>query len=161
MTNGFSHIGVSTHDMERTIAFYEGVLGFPRVAEELLHINEGGTLRQISFDVGAQQYIVFMQCTGVDGISSAYDTGINQALGVPAGMYHYAFRESSVDALKAKRAQFAEKGVDVSDIIDLRTSLAFFFQDPNGLQLEFSATLRAFDETDLGRTSHASIAPGA
>lgn len=157
MTNGFSHVGVSTHNIEQTLAFYEDVLGFPRVADELLQIAGGGSLRQLSFDVGAGQYIVFMHCSGVQGISSSYDTGINRSLGVPPGMYHYAFREVSLDALKARRIELAEKGVDVSEIIDLRTSLAFFLQDPNGLQLEYVFVVRAFDETDLGRTSEATI----
>jgi catechol 2,3-dioxygenase-like lactoylglutathione lyase family enzyme len=161
MAQGFSHVGMSTHDIARTIAFYEDLLGFPRVADEIVHVNEGGTLRQLSFDVGGGQYVVFMECKGVRGISADYDTGINRALGVPAGMYHYAFREASLDALEARRARLVERGIEVSDIIDLGTSLAIFLLDCNGLQLEFGFPVRPFDNSDLARVSHASIALNA
>ncbi|SAL04286.1 Glyoxalase/Bleomycin resistance protein/Dioxygenase superfamily protein [Caballeronia arationis] len=160
MIQGFSHVGVSTHNMERTIAFYEDLLGFRRVVDETVHVNDGGTLRQLSFDVGGGQYMVFMECNNVRGISDDYDTGINRALGLPSGMYHYAFREPSFEALEARRARLLERGVEVSDVIDLGAALAVFLQDCNGIQLEFVHPVRPFDETDIGRVSHAEIAHG-
>jgi catechol 2,3-dioxygenase-like lactoylglutathione lyase family enzyme len=43
---GFSHIGLSTHDLDRTRAFYEGVLGFKPVVADTIKVKEGGHLRQ-------------------------------------------------------------------------------------------------------------------
>ena len=156
---GFSHVGVSTHDMDETIRFYENVLGFQRVVEEITTIREGGTLRQVYFDVGEWQHIVFMEAKNVAGIAADYDTSINAALGVPGGMYHFALRVATLEELEARRRELANRGAEVSDIIDLGSAKSVFLSDPNGLQLEFCCHTRPFDETDLKRESEASIAP--
>ena len=158
MSHGFSHVGVSTHDMDETIDFYERVLGFERVVEERMRINEGGTLRQAFFDAGDGQYIVFMEPRGVPGIAEDYDTGINEGLGVPGGMYHIALRIVSLEALERRRQQLEADGVEVSPVIDLGHAKSVFLSDPNGIQLEFCCQTRPFDDGDLGRESEASIA---
>ena len=86
---GFSHFGLSTHQMDATIQFYESVLGFPHVVEDLTRVKSGGTIRLVYFDVGDEQFIVFMEPKNVPGIPADYDTGNNGALGVPRGMYHF------------------------------------------------------------------------
>lgn len=156
--HGFSHVGVSTHDMDATIAFYEGLLGFRRVVEDRTVIREGGILRQVYFDVGEGQFIVFMEARNVAGVPSDYDTGINKALGVPLGMYHFALRVSSLDELESRRLDLAARGVEVSQVIDLGTAKSIFFSDPNDIQLELCCHVRAFDESDLHRESEASLA---
>lgn len=158
MSSGFSHIGLSTHDMERTCRFYEGILGFARVVDEMTHVDQGGSLRQVFFDIGGGQYVVFMEPRNVPGIAADYDTGINGALGTPAGMYHFAFREPSLDALNARRDSLLAAGVEVSDIIDLGTAKSIFLADPNNIQIEFACHTRPFDASDLGRVSHATVA---
>jgi catechol 2,3-dioxygenase-like lactoylglutathione lyase family enzyme len=42
----FSHIGLSTLDLDKTRAFYEGVLGFEAVVAETKRVEEGGRIRQ-------------------------------------------------------------------------------------------------------------------
>jgi catechol 2,3-dioxygenase-like lactoylglutathione lyase family enzyme len=49
---GFSHLGLSTLDLDKTRAFYEGVLGFEPVGADTITIEEGGHLRHMFFDVG-------------------------------------------------------------------------------------------------------------
>jgi catechol 2,3-dioxygenase-like lactoylglutathione lyase family enzyme len=44
---GFSHIGLSTLDINKTRAFYEGVLGFRLVGDDTITIEEGGHLRHM------------------------------------------------------------------------------------------------------------------
>src|SRR5690606_13005807 len=61
MSRGFSHVGLSTHDMATTCRFYEEILGFPRIVDEVTHVDQGGRLRQVFFDVGEGQYVVFME----------------------------------------------------------------------------------------------------
>jgi catechol 2,3-dioxygenase-like lactoylglutathione lyase family enzyme len=155
---GYSHVGVSTHHMDATIHFYETVLGFRRVVEDLTQVKPGGTVRMVYFDVGDDQFIVFMEPKNVAGIPAHYDTGINGALGVPRGMYHYSFKVLTLDALEARRRSLQDRGVDVSGIVDLTYAKAIFFFDPNGIQLEFCCQLRLFDESDLHKATEVSVA---
>jgi len=158
MSDGYSHVGVSTLDMDSTINFYEHILGFPKVLDNLTNVKEGGTLRQVYFDLGKGQYIVFMEPKGVKGIPNDFDTGINKALGLPGGMYHFAFKVESLHALEDKRIKLKEAGVVVSDIIDLDTAKSIFLTDPNQIQIELCCHMRSFTESDLFLKSEASIA---
>ena len=49
---GFSHIGLSTLDLDKTRDFYEGVLGFRPVICDTIKVAEGGKIRHIFFDTG-------------------------------------------------------------------------------------------------------------
>jgi catechol 2,3-dioxygenase-like lactoylglutathione lyase family enzyme len=100
---GFSHIGLSTLDLDKTRAFYEGVLGFKPVIADTVTIEEGGHLRHMFFDVGGGQLIAFLEPNGVPDVPAKYDAGINRGLGVPAGFYHFAFEAGSAAALSKKR----------------------------------------------------------
>ena len=107
---GFSHIGLSTHDLDKTRAFYEGVLGFKPVVADTITIEEGGHLRHMFFDVGGGQLIAFLEPNGVPDIPAKYDAGINRGLGVPAGFYHFAFEAGSTAALAHKRDELPHQG---------------------------------------------------
>jgi catechol 2,3-dioxygenase-like lactoylglutathione lyase family enzyme len=155
---GFSHVGVSTHQMDRTIQFYENVLGFHPVVEDLTRVSSGGALRMVYFDVGDGQFIVFMEPKNVPGIPADYDTSINGALGVPRGMYHFSFKSPSLDELELRRKSLESQGIDVSTTVDLGYAKAIFFFDPNGIQLEFCCQTRPFQEADLHQQSDVTIA---
>lgn len=158
MTQGYSHIGMSTHDMDATIAFYTRILGFARVADQVTLIREGGQIRQVYFDLGRDEYLVFMEARDIASIPQDYPTGINSALGTPAGMYHLAFKVDTLEALQAKRSELLRAGVDVSDCIDLGHAQSIFLADPNDLQIEFCWHSRPFRPEDLDRKETASIA---
>jgi catechol 2,3-dioxygenase-like lactoylglutathione lyase family enzyme len=145
--------------MESTIRFYEDVLGFRRLADNLMRITEGGTVRMVYLDVGDGQYIVFQESKGVQGIPTEYDAGINGALGLPKGMYHYAFRVSSLDGLEARRSEIANLGIEVSPIVDLGHAKSIFLFDPNEIQIEICCQTREFVESDLHQESEGSVAP--
>src|SRR6202008_3166582 len=115
---GFSHIGLSTLDLDRTRDFYENVLGFKAVRCDVLRIKEGGQIRHIFFDTGHDQLIAFMEARGVPGVPTAYDAGINRGLGVPSVFYHFAFEAGSEAALEETRNELIAKGVDVTDVGD-------------------------------------------
>jgi catechol 2,3-dioxygenase-like lactoylglutathione lyase family enzyme len=134
---GFSHIGLSTLDLDKTRAFYEGVLGFKPVVADTITIEEGGHLRHMFFDVGGGQLIAFLEPNGVPGIPAEYDAGINVGLGVPAGFYHFAFEAGSPAALAQKRDELRDKGVKTTDIVDHGMAQSIYFKDPNGLSLEY------------------------
>jgi len=145
---GFSHIGLSTLDLDKTRAFYEGVLGFEPVIADSIKIREGGRIRHVFFDVGRDQLIAFMEPQGIPGVPADYDAGINGGLGVPASFYHFAFEAGSEAALADKRDELRAKGVEVTDIVDHYWSKSIYFRDPNGLSLEYCCFLRALTEDD-------------
>jgi catechol 2,3-dioxygenase-like lactoylglutathione lyase family enzyme len=145
---GFSHIGLSTLDLDKTRAFYEGVLGFKPVVSDTITIEEGGRLRHLFFDIGRDQLIAFLEPEGVPGIPAHYDAGINHGLGVPAAFYHFAFEAGSVAALAEKRDELRDKGVEVTDIVDHGWAQSIYFKDPNGLSLEYCCMVRNLTEDD-------------
>ena len=144
----YSHIGLSTLDLDRTRAFYEDVLGFTAVRCDILEFEEGGRIRHIFFDAGGGQLIAFMEPHGIPGIPVEYDAGINRGLGVPDAFYHFAFEMESLEALEAKRAQLIAKGVRVTPIVDHEWVKSIYFKDPNGLMLEYAWQSRALGPDD-------------
>jgi len=147
--HGFSHVGVSTHDMDATVHFYEEVLGFPHVVESVTRVTSGGTVREVYFEIGEGQFIVFMEAKDVPGIPADYDTGINRALGVPLGMYHFALRVRSLDDLESRRRHLESHRVEVTPIVDLGHAKSIFFFDPNGIQLEDAQRAAELSKCDL------------
>jgi catechol 2,3-dioxygenase-like lactoylglutathione lyase family enzyme len=134
---GFSHIGLSTLDLDKTREFYEGVLGFKPIVADTIKIEEGGHLRHLFFDVGRDQLIAFLEPNGVPDVPIKYDAGINRGLGVPAGFYHFAFEAGSATELAEKRDELRAKGVETTDIVDHGWAQSIYFKDPNGLSLEY------------------------
>ena len=149
MTNkGFSHVGLSTLDLDATRDFYERVLGFPAVRCDVIRVKEGGQIRHIFFDTGRDQLLAFMEARGVPGVPASYDAGINRGLGVPSVFYHFAFEAGSEAALEAKRAELMAKGVEVTEVVDHDWAKSVYFKDPNGLQLEYCCYTRSLNEDD-------------
>lgn len=147
--NGFSHVGLSTLDLDATRAFYEGVLGFRVVRYDVMEIQEGGRIRHAFFDCGNGAMLAFMEPRGVPGMPAEYDTGINRGLGVPDMFYHFAFAADSHEALLAKRAALLAKGVAVSPVVDHEGWIeSIYFKDPNGLLLEYAWQSRALGAED-------------
>src|SRR5213593_5284500 len=145
---GLSHVGLSTLDMDRTRAFYEGVLGFKAVRCDTMAVKEGGKIRHVFFDAGDGQLLAFMEPRGVPGVPGEYDAGINRGLGLPDMFYHFAFAVESVEALEAKRAELIAKGVRVTPVVDHEWMKSIYLKDPNGLLLEFAVQTRPLGEDD-------------
>src|SRR5260221_4702842 len=145
---GFSHIGLSTLDLDKTRAFYEGILGFKPVVADTIKIREGGRLRHLFFDAGRDQLIAVMEPRGVPDVPADYDAGINRGLKVPASFYHFAFEAGSEAALAEKRDELRAKGVEVTDIVDHEWAKSIYFKDPNGLSLEYCCLMRDLTEDD-------------
>ena len=145
---GFSHVGLSTLDLDRTRDFYERILGFKAVIADTIKIKEGGAIRHVFFDTGRDQLLAFMEPRGVPGVPVEYDAGINRGLGVPAAFYHFAFEAGSEAGLEAKRQELAAKGVEVTQIVDHNWAKSIYFKDPNGISLEYCCLVREFVEDD-------------
>ncbi len=145
---GFSHVGLSTLDLDKTREFYEKVLGFKVVVADTIKIKEGGTIRHMFFDTGRDQLLAFMEPRGIPGVPVEYDAGINRGLGVPAAFYHFAFEAGSPPALEDKRRELIAKGVQVTDVVDHGWARSIYFKDPNGMSLEYCCLARNFSEDD-------------
>ncbi len=145
---GWSHIGLSTLDLDKTRAFYEGVLGFKAVRCDIIKVKEGGQIRHVFFDTGQGQLLAFMEPQGVASIPVEYDAGITRGLGVPEAFYHFAFEAGTPEELDAKRAALIAKGVKVTPVVDHEWCKSIYFKDPNGLMLEYCAYTRALDRED-------------
>jgi catechol 2,3-dioxygenase-like lactoylglutathione lyase family enzyme len=145
---GFSHIGLSTLDLDKTVEFYEAVLGFKTIRFDEIPIEEGGRIRHAIMDAGRDQMIAFMEARDVPGIPKEYDAGINRGLGLPNAFYHFAFEAGSEGALEQKRQQLIAKGIKVTEVVDHDWAKSIYFKDPNGIQLEFCCTTRDTTEED-------------
>ena len=154
---GFSHIGLSTRDLDRTREFYEGVLGFAAVRCDILEVKEGGRIRHIFFDTGRDQLLAFMEAQDVPGVPADYDAGINRGLGVPNAFYHFAFEAGSEAALDEKRRELLARGVEVTEVVDHDWAKSIYFQDPNGIQLEFCCFTRNLNDDDARMQRRAEI----
>ena len=145
---GFSHVGLSTLDLDKTRDFYERILGFKAVRCDTIKVQEGGRIRHIFFDTGRDQLLAFMEARDVPGIPEDYEAGIVRGLGVPSAFYHFAFEAGSEAALVEKRNELIAKGIDVTDVVDHDWAKSIYFKDPNGLQLEFCCFTRNLNDDD-------------
>jgi catechol 2,3-dioxygenase-like lactoylglutathione lyase family enzyme len=145
---GWSHVSLGTLDMDVTREFYEGKLGFKAVRCDIITVKEGGEIRHVFFDTGQGQLLAFMEPRGVPGAPVEFDGGLNRPLGMPEGVYHFAFEAGSPSELEAKRAELIAKGIKVTPVVDHDWAKSIYFKDPNGLLLEYSCITRPFTADD-------------
>jgi catechol 2,3-dioxygenase-like lactoylglutathione lyase family enzyme len=148
---GFNHIDLATKDMAATRAFYEGILGFPVVrADNIAFEGDGGYAQHVFFDCGGGQMIAFASAEKTKrGFPEGLDTGINKGLGMPPGVYHFAFEAGSAENLVALKATLEAKGVKVRGVENHEGwCQSIYFTDPNGLQLEYCWVSRDLNEDD-------------
>lgn len=146
---GVHHLGLATHDMEATLAFYEDVLGFETRVCDLMQAKGGGVIRHAFLDIGDGEMIAFMECNDVPGIPADFDPGINEGLGIAGGIMHFAFAADDEADLLARQSALREKNVEVTDVVDHGWCKSIYFKDPNNLQLEYCVVTKALDEADL------------
>jgi len=84
---GFSHVGLSTLDLDKTRGFYEGVWV---VVADTITIKEGGRIRHIFFDTGRDQLIAFMETAGSVERADRIRCGDRPRAGVPASFARMA-----------------------------------------------------------------------
>lgn len=168
---GLHHLALVCSDMERTVDFYTNVLG--------MKLNkgfdlEGGYGQHFFFDMGGGQELAFFWFRDADkahpGLASA-----GNLVGRPGGtissahgsMNHVAFNVAP-EQIDGYREELVRRGVDCTPLVqhddvvtgeDARTAGAisdktwlrsFYFFDPDGVMLEFCATLKpGIEHADL------------
>ena len=134
---GFSHIGLSTHDLDKTRAFYEGVLGFKPVVADTITIEEGGHLRHVFYDVGGGQLIAFLEPNGVPDVPAKYDAGSTAGSVFPPASIILLSRPAWRLGSRGSVTNCSGKGVETTEIVDHGWARSIYFKDPNGISLEY------------------------
>jgi len=164
---GVNHLALVCSDKAATVAFYEGLLGMALVKTIELPAGLG---THLFFDCGNGDCLAFFwfpdaepPMPGISGPGCRPDTGpLTSAVG---SMNHVAFT-IPLGALEGARAALVEAGVACSEIAyhdDSEWGLAtdpedpgvfvasLYFQDPDGILLEFAAWTRALGPQDVDR----------
>ena len=149
---GFHHVALVCRDMQDTVDFYEGILGFPLV--KTLQLGPDG--QHFFFQVTENDGVAFFWFRNVSpaapGVASADwnagETNPSRAKGLvskaaPGAMHHLSFAVPG-DKLEEYRQLLLEAGVEVTEIITHQdeagdTISSIYFRDPDGIVLEFSA----------------------
>ena len=161
---GVNHLALVCRDMERTVDFYTNVLGMPLVKTIELPAGMG---QHFFFDCGGGDCLAFFWFPdapdGVPGISAPAarpDQGdLTSAIG---SMNHVAF-DVAPEKIEEYRDQLIAAGVDCTEIANHDDSewgisdamhpgvfvRSVYFQDPDGILLEFACWLRQFGPDDV------------
>lgn len=161
---GIHHLALVSSDMQRTIDFYSGVLGMPLIKTIEL---PGGGGQHFFFDCGGGDCVAFFWFpdapAAAPGISApASRPGEGELLSAVGSMNHVAFH---VPAAKFEeyRDRLRDKGVAVRPVLNhddspstVATTMhdgvfvrSFYFQDPDGILLEFACWTREFTAADV------------
>lgn len=159
---GVNHVALVARDMAETVDFYENVLDMPLV----MAIPVPGGAQHFFFDCGNGACVAFFWFKNAPpvapGIGSMHrDVMKDGAATAHGSMNHLAFDiapENFDDYLERLRARGLDVNVINHNDPPHEASIAFtettwirsmYFFDPNGVKLEFAATLRQFNEDDI------------
>src|SRR5271157_2889601 len=164
---GINHLALVCRDMERTVDFYTNVLGMPLVKTIELPADMG---QHFFFNCGGRDCLAFFWFPnapdGVPGISAPAarpDQGdLTSAIG---SMNHVAF-DVAPEKIEEYRDRLIAAGVDCTEIANHDDSewgisdtmhpgvyvRSIYFQDPDGILLEFACWLREFNVHDVSHT---------
>ncbi len=161
---GINHLALVSSDMARTVEFYEGVLGMPLVKTIELPVGMG---QHFFFDCGGGDLLAFFWFpgapAGVPGVSAPAarpDTGdLVSAIG---SMNHVAFAVPA-EKIEEYRQRLLDAGIPCSEVANHDNSewgiskemhdgvyiRSIYFQDPDGILLEFASSLLPFGPEDV------------
>jgi len=161
---GINHLALVCSDMVRTVDFYSNVLGMPLI--KTIALPEGGG-QHFFFDLGGGNHLAFFWFPdapqSVPGVThAAAMPGKGEISSAIASMNHVAFTIPE-DKFVEYRAKLKERGVPVGYILNHDDSewgvakemhdgvfvRSLYFQDPDGILLEFAAYTRELTPDDV------------
>jgi catechol 2,3-dioxygenase-like lactoylglutathione lyase family enzyme len=161
---GINHLALVCSDMEKTVDFYTNVLGFPLIKTIELPFNMG---QHFFFDIGNGDSLAFFwfpnSPDAVPGVSSPGAMPMQGDIVTAVGsMNHVAFNVPP-EKMEEYRDKLHAKGVQTTAILNHDNSpmqvsrtwtddvfvRSLYFQDPDGILLEFAAWTKAFTEADV------------
>jgi len=161
---GINHLALVCRDMARTVDFYTNVLGMPLIKTIALPAGMG---QHFFFDCGGGDALAFFWFPdapdGVPGVSaptgrpdqgsltSAVGSMNHVAFAVPPGKideYRDRLRAAGVDCTDVANHDDSEWGIadDLHPGVFVRS---IYFQDPDGILLEFACWTRALGPDDV------------
>jgi len=120
---GVHHLALICSDPERTIAFYQGLLGFPLV--ELFENRDYPGSTHFFFDIGNRNMLAFFDFPGL-GLEP-----VPEGLG---GLQHVAISVTPA-VFEAAKVTLAAAGVTYLGP-DMGVEESIYFKDPDGIQVE-------------------------
>ncbi len=130
---GFHHVAYACRDIEATTNFYEA-LGFPLVHTEVSGVAEH-FLRHVFFDTGDGSCIAFFDVHGV-GEQADWRSDVSTGNGLPVWVNHVAFT-ATIERQADVRARMDAIGTAPLMELDHGWCHSLYYQDPNGIMVEF------------------------
>jgi catechol 2,3-dioxygenase-like lactoylglutathione lyase family enzyme len=164
---GINHLALVCRDMARTVDFYSNVLGMPLIKTIEL---PGGMGQHFFFDCGGGDALAFFWFPdapdGVPGVSAPTGRPDQGSLTSAVGsMNHVAFAVPP-DRIDQYRDRLRAAGIDCTDVAnhddsewgisdDLHPGVfvrSIYFQDPDGILLEFACWSRELGPADVSHS---------
>lgn len=142
---GINHLALITNDMDKTVRFYRDVLGMPLVGTIGGDIG-GVPTRHYFFGIGERSTIAFFEWQDVE-LPPRKDSGVK---GSGRNFDHVSINVESEDALLALQRRGRDQGVPVSEVVNHGFVHSVYFEDPNGISLEFSYMAGTYEEPFYG-----------
>ena len=120
---GLHHLALICSDVERTIQFYQGLLGFPLV--ELMENRDYKGSTHLFFDMGNDNLLAFFDFPGL---------GLQPGIEALGGVQHIAISTDSENFERVK-ARLDAQGVAYLGP-DRGAKDSIYFKDPDGIQIE-------------------------
>src|SRR4051794_32432959 len=120
---GLHHTALISSDVERTVRFYQGVLGFPLT--ELIENRDYPGSSHFFFDIGNRNLLAFFDFPGLD---------VGPYAEVLGGLHHMAI---SVDP--ERWAQLVERLTEADVPHEVHSDVSVYFRDPDGARIELIA----------------------
>jgi catechol 2,3-dioxygenase-like lactoylglutathione lyase family enzyme len=120
---GLHHMALVSSDVERTVRFYQDVLGFPLT--EIFENRDYKGSNHFFFDIGNGNLLAFFDFPGLD---------VGPYAEVLGGLHHIAISITPEEWEKA-RARLDQAGVPYQ----LESGTSMYFRDPDGARLELLA----------------------
>jgi len=117
---GVHHVALLSHDVERTIRFYQDILGFPLT--ELFENRDYNGSTHFFFDIGNGNALAFFDFPGLD---------LGPYAEVLGGLHHLAISVPP-ERWAEQRRRLDDAGVDTECI----SSSSLYFRDPDGARIE-------------------------
>ncbi|MFL6059620.1 MAG: VOC family protein [Marmoricola sp.] len=120
---GLHHFAILARDVEETVKFYSGVLGFPLT--EIFENRDYPGSNHFFFDIGNGNLLAFFDFPGLD---------VGPYAEVLGGLHHVAISVEPGTWARL-RDRLSEAGVEYQE----ESGASIYFRDPNGARLELLA----------------------
>jgi catechol 2,3-dioxygenase-like lactoylglutathione lyase family enzyme len=120
---GLHHTALISSDVEQTVRFYQGLLGFPLT--ELIENRDYPGSSHFFFDIGNGNLLAFFDLPGLD---------LGPYAEVLGGLHHLA-----ISVEPGRWAEIIERLTDASVEHAVHSDVSVYFQDPDGARIELIA----------------------